>query len=84
MGKGLLPVKDKETLAQALERKMRASTLEHIATDCAGELATAFKRRDTDRIKRIIEKHPGNGRFVPVVSGNRKRIRRLRLWKRRK
>ena len=84
VGKGLLPVKDKESLAQALERKMRASPVEHIATDWAGELAAAFRRRDTDRIKRIIEKHPGNGRFAPVVSGNRKRIRRMRIWMRRK
>ena len=77
-------MKDKETLAQALERKMRASPVEHIATDWAGELAAAFKRRDTDRIKRIIEKYPGNGRFAPVVSGNRKRIRRMRIWMKRK
>ena len=75
VGKGLLPVKDGETLDQALERKMRASTTEFIRTEEAHDIAEAFRWRHTDFIRRLIEMYPRNARFRDIVSQNRRKRR---------
>ncbi len=73
LAKGWLPVKDKETLEQAVERKFRTVPTEYIETDRARDIADAFRRRNLTFIRRMIELHPQNARFGQVVSGNRKK-----------
>ena len=82
VGRGYLPIKDGESLEQAVGRTMRTSPQEYIETDNMREVASAFRRKDAGMIRRLAETHRINGRFAAVVSANRRR--RLIGWKGRK
>ena len=76
VGAGRLKVMDRETLDQAVKRRLRTSPGEYIQSDAAGELADAFKRYNTGLIRRIAERLHGHERFAAMVSKNKRRKRK--------